>query len=89
MDTKKLINTALIGLDHLGYRLDQLGITARVNRHNLAAFLMAEQYHLEGEWDSLQTRFDRRKAGFEVLKHKLEERAGLLGKPLLLIRNKR
>lgn len=89
MDTKKLINTALIGLDHLGYRLDQFGITTRVNRHNVAAFLMAEQYHLEGEWDSLQAKIDRRKAEFESLKHALEARAEGFGRSLSRLRNKR
>lgn len=88
MDTKALLNTALIGLDHLGYRLDQLGITTRVNRHNVAAYLMAEQYHLEGEWDSLQARLDRRKADLEALKHSLEERAEFIRKPLRRLRSK-
>lgn len=88
MDTKTLINTALTGLDHLGYRLDQLGITTRVNRHNLAAFLMAEQHHLEGEWDSLQARFDRRKVDFETLRHTLEVRAEILRKPLRRLRGR-
>lgn len=89
MDTKKLINTALIGLDHLGYRLDQFGITTRVNRHNVAAFLMAEQHHLEGEWDSFQARIDRRKAAFESLKHSLEAHADGLGGSLRRLRHKR
>ncbi|MDX1801620.1 MAG: hypothetical protein R3303_11865 [Marinobacter sp.] len=88
MDTKTLINTALTGLDHLGYRLDQLGITTRVNRHNLAAFLMAEQHHLEGEWDSLQARLDRRKVDFETLRHSLEARAEFIRKPLSRLRGK-
>ncbi len=51
------MNLALEGVDSLGFRLDQLGITSRVNRHNIAAFLMAEQKHLEGEWDSIQARW--------------------------------
>ncbi len=89
MDTQKtLINTALTGLDHLGYRLDQLAITARLNRHNAAAFLMAGQHHLEGEWDSLQARFDRRKAGLDAMRQSLEARIELIRKPLRRLRGK-
>ncbi len=74
MNTKKLMNTALNGLDRVGYTLDQYGITSKVNRHNLAAFVMAEQRHLEGEWDSLQVRFERRKSSVEALLHSVETR---------------
>jgi len=65
MKTEKLTQAALKGVDAVGYQLDRLGITDKVNRHNIAAFLMAEQHHLEGEWESLQTRLDRyrRQAG--------------------------
>lgn len=67
MNTQKLMNTALNSLDAIGYRLDQYGITGKVNRHNLAAFIMLEQKHLEGEWDSIQVRLDRRRAQVESL----------------------
>ncbi|AZT85488.1 MAG: hypothetical protein KA296_16725 [Marinobacter sp.] len=67
MNTQKLMNTALNSLDAIGYRLDQYGITGKVNRHNLAAFIMLEQKHLEGEWDSIQVRLDRRRAQIEGL----------------------
>ncbi|SET46049.1 MULTISPECIES: hypothetical protein [Marinobacter] len=65
MNTEKLTQAALKGVDAVGYQLDRMGITDKVNRHNIAAFLMAEQHHLEGEWESLQTRLDRyrRQAG--------------------------
>ncbi|MFL1486150.1 hypothetical protein [Marinobacter sp. LN3S78] len=65
MNKNDLTQAALKGVDRLGYQLDRLGITSKVNRHNIAAFMMAEQHHLEGEWDSLQTRLDRyrRRAG--------------------------
>lgn len=59
MNKDDLTQAALKGVDILGYQLDRLGVTDRVNRHNVAAFLMAEQHHLEGEWESLQTRIDR------------------------------
>ncbi|MBS3804319.1 MAG: hypothetical protein KGY54_07205 [Oleiphilaceae bacterium] len=81
MNTKKLLNTALNGLDYVGYQLDQVGITSRVNRHNLAAFLMAEQYRLEGEWESFQARLDRRKAQLDDLKEAFEARLAPLRKP--------
>lgn len=65
MNKDDLTQAALKGVDFLGYQLDRLGITSKVNRHNIAAFMMAEQHHLEGEWDSFQTRLDRyrRRAG--------------------------
>ena len=53
MNTQKLLNTALNSLDRIGFQLDQYGITGKLNRHNLAAFVMLERKHLEGEWDSL------------------------------------
>ncbi|MDX1456291.1 MAG: hypothetical protein R3276_01805 [Marinobacter sp.] len=83
MNTKKLIDTALNGLDNIGFQLDQLGITGKVNRHNLAAFVMNEQKHLEGEWDSIQARIDRRKSQIEGLVHDVESRADALLRPVL------
>ena len=51
-----LIETALVGLDNLGFRLDTMGITSQVNRHMLIGYVMAEQKHLEGELDSIKAR---------------------------------
>ncbi len=78
MNTQKLMNTALNSLDAIGYRLDQYGITGKVNRHNLAAFIMLEQKHLEGEWDSIQARLDRRRAQVEGLVRPVLERVNRL-----------
>ncbi|SFR47871.1 hypothetical protein SAMN04488073_1905 [Marinobacter gudaonensis] len=83
MNTDKLLTMALNGVDALGYRLDQLGITGKVNRHNLAAFLMVEQKHLEGEWDSIQVRVNRRRSQVETLAHQIETRADALLTPVL------
>ncbi len=83
MNTDKLLTMALNGVDALGYRLDQLGITGKVNRHNLAAFLMVEQKHLEGEWDSIQVRVNRRRSQVETLAHQIETRAAALLTPVL------
>lgn len=83
MNTKKLLNIALEGVDTLGYRLDQMGITGKVNRHNIAAFIMAEQKNLEGEWDSIQAKVDRRRSQFEHLSQALESRADSLLSPVL------
>ena len=52
----KLAETALSGLDNLGFQLDAMGITSQVNRHTLIGFAMAEQKHLEGELDSIKAR---------------------------------
>jgi len=83
MDTKKLMNLALEGVDSLGFRLDQLGITSRINRHNIAAFLMAEQKHLEGEWDSIQAKVDRRRSQFDHISQQVESRADAVLGPVL------
>lgn len=73
MNKDDLTQVALKGVDSLGYQLDRLGITDKVNRHNIAAFVMAEQYHLEGQWDSLQTRLDRYRGQAEDLLESLEK----------------
>ena len=73
MNKDNLTRAALKGVDSLGYQLDRLGITDKVNRHNIAAFLMAEQHHLEGQWDSLQTRLDRYRGQAEDRLESLEK----------------
>lgn len=73
MNKDNLTQAALKGVDSLGYQLDKLGITDKVNRHNIAALMMAEQHHLEGEWDSLQTRLDRYRGQAEDLLESLEK----------------
>ena len=83
MNTQKLLDTALNGLDQVGFRLDQYGITGKVNRHNLAAFVMLEQKHLEGEWDSLQAKVDRRRSQFEAILTAIETRTDPLLKPVI------
>lgn len=83
MNTQKLLNIALDGIDTLGYRLDQYGITGKINRHNIAAYLAAEQKYLEGEWDSIQAKVDRRRSQFEQLTKGLESRADALVGPVL------
>lgn len=52
----QLVETALSGLDSLGFQLDAMGITSQVNRHTLIGYVMAEQKHLEGELDSIKAR---------------------------------
>ncbi|MBQ0832545.1 MULTISPECIES: hypothetical protein [unclassified Marinobacter] len=83
MNTQKLLNMALEGVDALGYRLDQMGITGKVNRHNIAAFLMAEQKHLEGEWDSIQVRLNLRRSQFERITQQVETRTDALIGPVM------
>lgn len=83
MITQKLMDRALEGVDALGYRLDQMGITSRINRHNIAAFLMTEQKHLEGEWDSLQVRLNLHRCRFESITREFENRANALAGPVI------
>ncbi len=61
----KLIETALSGIDTLGFQLDNYGITSKVNRHTIIAFAMAEQKRVEGELDSLKARVGSQKVKFE------------------------
>ncbi|MGO1691775.1 MAG: hypothetical protein ACTHY7_02005 [Marinobacter sp.] len=82
MNTQKFLNMAFEGVDALGYRLDQMGITAKLNRHNIAAFLMAEQKHLEGEWDSIQVRMNLRRSQLEQITQQIETRTGALIAPV-------
>ncbi|WP_020407087.1 hypothetical protein [Hahella ganghwensis] len=65
MNTQDLVNKALSGLDYVGYQLEALGVTDKVNRHTTLAFIMAEQNHLKGELDSLNARIDQHKARVE------------------------
>ncbi|MGO1461470.1 MAG: hypothetical protein ACTHYN_02335 [Marinobacter sp.] len=83
MNTKRLLNVALEGVDTLGYHLEQMGITDKLNRHNIAAFAMAEQKHLEGEWDSIQVRVNLRRSQFEQVTQKIETRTNALIAPVL------
>ncbi|WP_417515510.1 hypothetical protein [Marinobacter sp.] len=83
MNTQQLLNMALEGVDALGFRLDQMGITGKVNRHNIAAFLMSEQKHLEGEWDSIQVRLNLRRSQIERITQQIETRKDALIGPVL------
>lgn len=72
MKTQDFVNIALSGLDHLGYRLDELQITDKINRHNTLAYVMAEQNRLKGELDSINARLDVKKASVERMKRQAE-----------------
>lgn len=83
MNTQKLLNMTLEGIDAVGYRLDSMGITGKLNRHNIAAFLAAEQKHLEGEWDSIQVRVNVRRSQFEQITQQIETRKDALIAPVM------
>lgn len=83
MNTQKLLNITLEGIDAVGYRLDNMGITDKLNRHNIAAFLAAEQKHLEGEWDSIQVRVNVRRSQFEQITQQIETRKDALIAPVM------
>jgi len=72
MKTQDIINFALTGLDHLGYRLDEMQITDKINRHNTFAFVMAEQSRIKGELDSLNAKLDKKRAVVEKAKRQAE-----------------
>ncbi|WP_336365592.1 hypothetical protein [Marinobacter sp. C2H3] len=83
MNTQTLLKRALEGVDALGFELDRLGVTSRLNRHNLAAYVFNEQKRLEGEWDCLQARVDRRRSQIEGLARQVEQRAAPVVEPVL------
>ena len=72
MKANKWINRALTGLDDIGYQLDAMGVTSKVNRHNVIAYVMAEQKHWEGELDSLIARVDNQRFRVERILGRVE-----------------
>lgn len=72
MNVNRLVNTAMLGLDRVGFQLDAMGITNKVNRHNLIALVMLEQKHLAGELDSLTARFESKKSKVDQLSRQAE-----------------
>jgi hypothetical protein len=74
VNSQSLINRALESIDYVGFQLEALGVTDQVNRHNVIAFLFAEQKNLEGQLDSISAKVDAQKARLESLKSALEKR---------------
>ena len=74
LNTQKLVNRALEGLDYVGFQLEELGVTDKVNRHNVIAFIFAEQKYLEGQLESITARVGTQKARIERLKNEAERR---------------
>lgn len=72
MNTQDILNKALVGLDQVGYKLEELGITDKVNRHTTLAFVMAEQNHIRGELDSLNAKLAQQKVRIERTKRRAE-----------------
>ncbi len=65
LNQNTLINRALESIDYVGFQLEALGLTDKVNRHNVIAFLFAEQKYLEGQLDCLSARVGTGKARLE------------------------
>ena len=74
MNTKKLLETALSGLDDIGARLDAIGVTDKFNRHTVIAAALAEKRNIEGELVSLKTRLIARRARALHLVNTAEQR---------------
>jgi len=83
MNTKDITNSLLKLIDLTGDRLDTLGVTHRLNRHNLAAFVMQEQHHLEGEWDSLRVKVDMTRYGLNRQLDAYQGKFGGIADPVL------
>lgn len=62
MNTKKIADFALLQLDNLGYQLRALGVTDRVNRHDVIAWAMTRQTHLKAEFGRLEFKMELQKA---------------------------
>ncbi|MBK8971768.1 MAG: hypothetical protein IPM37_10510 [Hahellaceae bacterium] len=74
VNTQSLINRALEGLDYVGFQLEALGVTDKVNRHNVIAFIFAEQKNLEGQIDSFNAKVGTQKVRLERLRDLAEKR---------------
>lgn len=59
MNKKQLQSLALRGIDALGFTLDDLGLTSRFNRHQIAATIMLWHWRWQGEKDRLLIRARR------------------------------
>lgn len=75
MKIQRLLDTALMTFDQVAYRLDDYGIVRNVNRHQVIAYLMAEQRRLEGELDSLKARVGTRRLRVERIIGRVEDTA--------------
>lgn len=75
MKFQPILNSALLTFDQVAYRLDDYGIVRNVNRHQVIAYLMAEQKRLEGEVDSLKARVDFRRVQAEELVERAQSAA--------------
>lgn len=75
MNMKPLLDIALVRFDQVGYQLDDFGIASNINRHQVIAYLMAEQKRLEGEVDSLRARIDFRRVQVERIVGSIEKTA--------------
>lgn len=74
VNTQNLVNRALEGLDYVGFQLEEMGVTDKVNRHNIMAYLFAEQKNLEGQLESLTARVGAQKVKIERLRDEAERR---------------
>lgn len=74
LNTQKLADTALSGLDQIGYQLESMGVTDQFNRHNVLAFLFAEQKALEGQLDSLNARVGAAKVRVSRIRNGVEQK---------------
>lgn len=75
MNMQRLLDSALVTFDQVAYRLDDYGIVRNINRHQVIAYLMAEQKRLEGELDSLKARVGTRRLQVEHIIGRVEDTA--------------
>jgi hypothetical protein len=75
MNTKKIADFALVQLDNLGYQLRSLGVTDRVNRHEVIAWAMTRQTHLKAELGRLEFKLELQKARIDRYRHDLQSLA--------------
>ena len=77
MNKKQLQSLALRSVDTLGFTLDDLGVTSRFNRHQIAATVMLWQWRWQGEKDRWSIRTQRWQRRVQPLWRKVQ---GMIGR---------
>lgn len=92
MNTKKIADLALQQLDNVGFQLRSRGITDKVNRHDIAAFAMAQQDRFKGEKARFELHVGLQKARLQKARQEaealVEKLVSFLPEPLVEPANK-
>ncbi len=85
MKLNNSVDLAMTQIDNLGFQLSRFGITDRLNRHTVLAYLFNGQQNLKGELESLTVRLETSKVRAnqqcQAIESALETRFGGLLSP--------